>query len=72
VGTGLSTFVAHLPAESVGTRARTGQRLTAAPLRHELRDYLPIVSATTLPALMIGAALLGRLTPPVSLAAASG
>ncbi len=54
----MSTFVAHLPAESVGTRARTGQRLTAAPLRHELRDCLPIVSATTLPALLIGAALL--------------
>jgi putative Mn2+ efflux pump MntP len=72
VGTGVSTFVAHLLAESVGTRVRTGRRLTAAQLRHELRDCLPIVSATTLPALLMGAALLGWLAQPVALAAAIG
>ncbi|GAB2607525.1 hypothetical protein GCM10009696_11090 [Kocuria himachalensis] len=72
VGTGVSTFVAHVLAESVGTRVRTGQPLTAAQPRHELRDGLPIVSATTLPALLIGAALLGWLVQPVASAAAIG
>jgi small-conductance mechanosensitive channel len=61
VGTGVSTFVAHVLAESVAFRVRTDQRLTGEHLRHELRDALPIVSATSLPALLMGAALLGWL-----------
>jgi len=67
VGTGVSTFVAHLLAESVGFRVRTDQRLTGEHLRHELRDSVPIVSATSLPALLMGAALLGWLEAETAL-----
>jgi small-conductance mechanosensitive channel len=63
VGTGVSTFVAHVLAESVGFRLRTDQRLTREHMRHELRDSLPIVSATAVPALLLGAVLLGWLEP---------
>ncbi|MCU1532872.1 MAG: putative integral rane protein [Arthrobacter sp.] len=61
VGTGVSTFVAHVLAESVGFGVRTDQSLTREHLRHELRDSLPIISATSLPALLMIAALLGWL-----------
>jgi hypothetical protein len=61
VGTGVSTFVAHVLAESVGFRLRTDQRLTREHMRHELRDSLPIVSATAVPALLLGAVLPGWL-----------
>jgi hypothetical protein len=46
VGTGVSTFVAHVLAESVGFRVRTDQP-TGEHLRHELCDSVPIVSATS-------------------------
>jgi hypothetical protein len=61
VGTGISTFVAHVLAESVGFRVRTDQRVTPELVRHELRDSVPIISATALPALLLGAARLGWL-----------
>jgi hypothetical protein len=72
VGTGVSTFVAHVFAESVGARVRTDRRPTAADLHHELRDSLPILSATAVPALLLSAALLGRLDAPLALGAAIG
>jgi hypothetical protein len=71
-GTGVSTFVAHVLAESVGFGVRTGQPLTREHLRHELRDSLPIISATSIPALLMIAALLGWLeaVPALQLAIA--
>jgi hypothetical protein len=67
VGTGISTFVAHVLAESVGGRVRTNKGLTGELLRHELRDAIPIISATTLPACLMGVALLGWLNPYTAL-----
>lgn len=72
VGTGVSTFVAHVFAEAVGARVRTDRRPTAADLRHEVRDSLPILSATAVPALLMGAASLGWLDEPLALGAAIG
>lgn len=67
LGTGVSTFVAHVIAESVGLQVRTNQRLTKEVLRHELRNSVPIVSATAVPALLFAAALLGWLAPATAL-----
>ncbi|MGK7221193.1 hypothetical protein ACSNO4_00145 [Kocuria flava] len=73
VGTGVSTFVAHVLAESVAARVLHPEEPPArTDLRHELRAALPIASATTVPALLMGAALLGWLAAPLALAAAIG
>lgn len=66
-GPGVSTFEAHVLAESVGFSVRTDQPVTAELVRHELRDSLPILSATALPALLLGAALLGWLDGDLAL-----
>ncbi len=58
LGTALSTYVAHVLAEAVGSSIRAGGRVSNTALRHELRDAVPIVSAGLGPALLMVAALL--------------
>jgi hypothetical protein len=72
VGTGLSTFVAHVIAESIGFQIRTKQPILGEVVRRELRDSVPILSATIIPALLTGAALLGWLAPGTALPLAIG
>lgn len=71
-GTGFSTFIAHVLAESVGLRVRADRRMSWQDLRHELRDSVPIVSSATFPLLMMALAGLGWLDPEVALPAAIG
>lgn len=71
-GTALSTFVAHVVAECVGFRVRTDRRLTARDVRHEFRHAVPIAVSAVLPALFMGAVLLGWLTPATGLQLAIG
>jgi VIT1/CCC1 family predicted Fe2+/Mn2+ transporter len=65
--TGVSTFVAHVIAESIGFQVRTKQPIVREVIRHELRNSVPILSATTIPALLTGAALFGWLDPGTAL-----
>ena len=67
VGTGVSTFVAHVIAELVGFQVRTKEPIVREVVRQELRNSVPIISATTVPALLTGAALLGWLDPGTAL-----
>ena len=60
-GTAVSTFVAHVVAESVGLRVRTDTHPRLSTIVHELRDAVPIASSATVPALLMIAALLGWL-----------
>ncbi len=59
VGTALSTFVAHVIAESVGLRVRTDIRPQRSTVVHELRNAVPILSSATLPALLMITVLAG-------------
>ncbi len=70
LGTALSTYAAHVLAEAVGLSLRGGQRVSSADLRHELRDAVPIVSASSGPALLMVAVLLGWWPPGTALAIA--
>lgn len=58
-GTGLSTFVAHVLAETVGARARSDEALGWDSLRHEARHALPVVSSTAIPVGVLALALPG-------------
>ncbi|MWV48718.1 hypothetical protein GRS96_05420 [Rathayibacter sp. VKM Ac-2803] len=58
LATAFSTFLAHTFAESIGRRARTDERLSAAVLRAELRDSLPVLTSGILPAAVLGLAWL--------------
>ena len=58
LGTALSTYVAHVLAEAVGSSIRAGRRLSRTALQHELRDAVPIASAGLGPALLMVAALM--------------
>ena len=57
-GTALSTYVAHVLAEAVGSSLRATHRQSSTALQHELRDAVPIVSSSLGPALLMVAALL--------------
>jgi hypothetical protein len=67
VGTGLSTFVAHLVAELAGFGFRTERRMTLADVRHEARGSVPIISAILIPVLLVLAALWGWLGEELAL-----
>jgi hypothetical protein len=63
-GTAVSTFVAHAFAERLGSAVREGEH---ARLGVVLRDSLPIISSAALPALLMGAAAIGWISPTVAL-----
>lgn len=67
VGTAVSTFVAHVIAESVGLRVRTDAHPRYTTVVHELRDAVPIASSATLPGLLMITALLGWLDTATAL-----
>lgn len=67
VGTAVSTFVAHVVAESVGLRVRTDTRPRLSTIVHGLRDALPIASSAAVPAVLMIAALLGWLDTTTAL-----
>lgn len=60
-GTGISTFVAHVLAESVGARVRNDAEIGWSALVHEARHAVPIVSSTTTPVMLLALALPGWL-----------
>ncbi|SNT45894.1 hypothetical protein [Rhodococcoides kyotonense] len=70
VGTGLSTFVAHAFAESVGESVRTGSHLSRSQRLEQLRDSVPILSATVLPAGLLAIGWWGLLDPAIGQIAA--
>lgn len=70
IGTGITTYLAHLLAESVGHRAHRAERPSRAVVLAELRNAMPIVSSTTAPALFLAAAWLGWITPVIALSGA--
>lgn len=61
VGTALSTYVAHVIAESVGLSVRTGAPPGLTTILHELRVARPIASSATIPTLLMIGAYLGWL-----------
>ena len=69
-GTGVSTFVAHVLAETVGARVRADAEVGWSALAEEARHAVPIVSATTIPVALLALALPGWLSAPWALGAA--
>jgi VIT1/CCC1 family predicted Fe2+/Mn2+ transporter len=67
VGTGVSTFVAHVLAESIGHGIRSDVRRPSGHLRREIWDAVPIASSVLTPALLMIAALVEWLEPDVAL-----
>ncbi|MBO0982612.1 hypothetical protein [Rathayibacter sp. SD072] len=61
IGTVVSTFVAHVVAESYATRIRTNHRPDRVALRHSLRDGLPVLSSGAIPVVLLIAAVAGLL-----------
>ncbi|MFT4212720.1 MAG: hypothetical protein QM626_12715 [Microbacterium sp.] len=59
LGASLTTYVAHVIAESAGLRARSDERLGRAELWGELRDSLPVLTSGLIPAAILGLAWLG-------------
>lgn len=53
IGTGLSTFIAHAFAESIGRSTRTGQALTWSERFDELRDSVPVLTSALIPAVLV-------------------
>ncbi|MEU5842879.1 hypothetical protein [Rhodococcus sp. NPDC047139] len=62
-GTALSTFIAHVFAESVSQTVRTGEQISRSERLEELRDSVPILSSAVLPCLILATAWLGWLEP---------
>jgi hypothetical protein len=52
-GVAASTFMAHAVADGIGRRLRSPHRLTTGQLVSELRDSVPVLSAATLPTLVL-------------------
>lgn len=63
IGTALSTFIAHVFAESVAQSVRSGAQLTRSERIEELRDSVPILSSAVLPCLVLATAWVGWLEP---------
>jgi hypothetical protein len=72
VGTGVSTFLAHVVAALAGSDLGTDRRMTLSDVRHAARDSAPILSAMTLPTLLVVAALWGWLDQDWALGLAAG
>jgi hypothetical protein len=56
LATAFSTFLAHTFAESIGRRARSDHRLTADAIRAELRDSMPVLTSSLIPAALLAGA----------------
>jgi hypothetical protein len=56
LATAFSTFLAHTFAESIGRRARSDHRLTADAIRAELRDSMPVLTSSLIPAALLACA----------------
>lgn len=63
LGTALSTFVAHIFAETVGHTIRERGAPTRADKVHELRNSVPILSSAVLPCTILATGWLGWLEP---------
>jgi hypothetical protein len=63
LGTGLSTFVAHVFAEAVGYSVRERSALSRREILAELRNSVPILSSAVLPCVILGLGWLGWLEP---------
>lgn len=51
--TGITTYIAHVFAESLGDRVRSDIRPTLRTAIHEMRNSLPIASSASIPALLL-------------------
>lgn len=71
LGTGISTFVAHVVAETIGGSIHTPAGRTHQEgrqhLKHHLADAVPIASSAVTPAVLLTLALLGWIDPTTSL-----
>ncbi|MHA7143028.1 MULTISPECIES: hypothetical protein [unclassified Arthrobacter] len=67
IGTGTSTFIAHVLAEHVGVRVTAPDQATTPHLRKEAWHAVPIASAAVGPALFMTAALVGWVDPGLAL-----
>ncbi len=56
LGASITTYIAHVLAESAGLRARTDTSLSGKELFGELRDSLPVLTTGTVPAAILGLA----------------
>ncbi|WP_054813716.1 hypothetical protein [Nocardia arizonensis] len=63
LGTALSTFVAHVFAETVGRSVEEGASLTRADRLRELRNSVPILTSAVLPSAILATGLIGWLEP---------
>ena len=69
LGTGLSTFIAHVVGESVGDRIRHGNA-SGVRFRAHVRNSVPIASSASVPAALLAAAWIGSAPGDVALASA--
>jgi hypothetical protein len=53
LGTGVSTFVAHVVGDAAGRRIREGRSVRWSGVRRELRGSMPIATAATAPAISL-------------------
>jgi hypothetical protein len=67
LGTGISTFVAHVVVESIAFQVRTMEPIAGKVVLHELRNSVPTLAALTVPALLSSGSLPGWLDPDVAL-----
>lgn len=63
VGTALSTFIAHVFADSVAQSVRSGEQLSRDERLAELRNAVPILSSAVLPCVILLTAWLGWFEP---------
>lgn len=63
LGTAISTFLAHIFAESVGQSLRAGRQLSRQERLAELRDSVPILTSAFLPVAILVTAVVGWLEP---------
>ncbi|MFW0181506.1 hypothetical protein [Rothia sp. P5766] len=66
LATGLTTYLAHFLAESQEHRLLHGKALTGQDIIKALRNAVPIMSSTLLPALFIALGSWGFLAPPTA------
>lgn len=72
LATGLTTYLAHTFAEALGERIRYDVKPSPQMIAHELRNALPILSSTAIPAALLAAAWLGWLPAALALGLAQG
>ncbi|BAL88090.1 hypothetical protein AMIS_28700 [Actinoplanes missouriensis 431] len=70
-GVTVSTFVAHVFADLVGSNADDDETMTGSALRHELRDSMPVVTSALVPCVLMGVGWAGWLNPRTVIAASA-